>query len=96
MRRDGLSDVKRMTLPHATTLGDTPQITLGAVAFCAADLESGRALKRELCARVVDGKSERAERTLAAAAWIEKPEMQARSCSDGRLPHPRGSFICAS
>jgi len=95
--RDGLSNLKRISLPHATTLGDPPQITFGAVAFSAADLESGRAFKRELCARAVDGKPERAERTLAAAAWIEKPEMQPRSCSDGRLAHPtRLSLICAS
>jgi hypothetical protein len=96
MRRHGLSDVKRISLPHATTLGDTPQITLGAVAFSAADREIPSPFKHELCARTVNGKPERAERTLAPPAWIEKPKVQARSCSDGRSLRPRRSFICTS
>src|SRR5262249_9803077 len=96
MRRNGFLNVQCVSLPDAATLGDAPQIALGAIALCPADRKVRRRLERELHARPVNREPKRAERMLAALAWIEKPEVEARSRSDGCLPRLSRSLVCIS
>jgi hypothetical protein len=93
---NGFQDAKRIGLPQAATLGDAPQIALGAIALCPADRKVRRPFEDELRVRLVNREPKRAEGMLAAAARIKKPKMEASSCINGRLPRLSRSLICIS
>jgi hypothetical protein len=80
MRWDGLLDVERIGVSDTAACGDVSEVAQGALPLRPAHLEGLGALEDEPRQGPVQGKPERAEGSLAPAAWVEKPEMQPRGC----------------
>ncbi len=97
MRRDRLLDPEIVGRVDAAARGDLPQIAFGALALGSAHREPSRALAQdEPGPRPVEREPERAERTAAPSARIEKAEMKPRRRGHGRLARQVPRRPCVS